>query len=66
MSEAIQAVLRVKSEDLRLDNYSSEDPVLLEEDGVTLEQLGLTEGDKLLVESKSLHCVSLCALYSHL
>ena len=56
VSEAIQAVLRVKGEDLRLYNYSSDDPVLLEEEAATLEDLGLVEGDKLLVESRSPYC----------
>ncbi len=55
--ETIQTALRVKAEDLRLYNFTSssgEEPVLLEDDSLTLEDLGLTDGDKLLVESELL------------
>lgn len=56
--ETLQSVLRVKAEDLRVYDYSSnEDPVLLEDEAVTLEQLRLTDGNKLLVESE---CVCVC------
>ena len=64
----IQGVLRVKTEDLRLYSYSSDDPVLLEDESSSLDQLGLKDGDKLLVESEwcCMHISTLTPLTYHI
>lgn len=48
-------MLRVKPEDLRLYDFSDDDqPLLLENEDATLEQLGLSDGHKILLESESI------------
>ena len=48
-------MLRVKVEDLRLYDFSDDDqPILLENEDATLEQLNLSDGHKILLESKSI------------
>lgn len=51
MSKRIQQMLHVKPEDLRLYNLSNEDnPVLLEDETQTIEELEFKDGQKILVE----------------
>ena len=52
MSEYIEKVLHVKSEDLRLyDLTDEENPVHLDNETRTVEDLVFTDGQKLLIES---------------
>ncbi len=69
MSEKIQQMLHVKSEDLRLYNITADEnsPQLLEDETATLEDTNFTnthkaatkDGFKLLVESKSVFLYSI-------
>ena len=44
----------MKAEDLRLYDFSTDDdPVLLDDESATIESLRFSDGQKLLVESKS-------------
>ena len=55
MSEYIEKVLHVKSEDLRLYDLSDEEnPVHLDDETKTMGDLKFTDGQKLLIESKNL------------
>ena len=54
MSEYIEKVLHVKSEDLRLYDLSDEgNPVLLDNETMTIADLKFTDGQNILVESMS-------------
>ena len=56
MSEYIEKVLHVKSEDLRLYDLSDEEnPVLLDDENRTVNDLKFTDGQKLLVESERMY-----------
>ena len=59
MSEYIERILHVKSEDLRLYDLSDEEnPVLLDNETMTIDDLKFSDGQKLLVESK-------CTIIAH-
>ena len=54
MSEYVEKVLHVKSEDLRLyDLTDEENPVHLDNEGLTVAELQFRDGQKLLVESEN-------------
>ena len=54
MCDHLQSVLHSKPEDLRLYDFSTEDqPDLMEDDDKTIEELGIQNGHKVLVESES-------------
>jgi len=47
----------VKSEDLRVYDFSNEeDPILLEDEMATISEMDFSDGQKLLVESESVMC----------
>ena len=53
ISEHLQRILHVKSEDLRVYEFSNEDdPTLLENEADTINSMGFADGQKLLVESE--------------
>ena len=65
MSEYIEKVLHVKSEDLRLyDLTDEENPVHLDNETRTVEDLTFTDGQKLLIESKQCPRHNALQLYS--
>ena len=63
MSEYIEKILHVKSEDLRLYNLSDEEnPVHLDNETMTVSDLKFCDGQKLLVESE--YTFVMLALYA--
>ena len=66
MSEYIEKVLHVKSEDLRLYSLSNEEnPVHLDDETMTIADLKFTDGQKLLLESEYMYNMyNMCNMYT--
>ena len=68
MSEYIEKVLHVKSEDLRLYSLSNEEnPVHLDDETMTVADLKFTDGQKLLLESEYMYMYNMhnmCHMYT--